>query len=244
MLLIELHEKKPRKHVAFAYGRMNPPTVGHAQLMKTLASASEGGDWYLFLSHTQDGKKNPLNWSEKVYFLQAIYPQYKDHIVMEEGVRTIMDVLQQLYNTGYTDITMVAGQDRLLEFKVLIEKYNGVETPKTYYKFDTIKFVSSGARDPDSDGIAGASASAARKAVLDDDYAQFQKITGSGKYSKQLWLKLKNAMSLKEMGGVGVVATNKKMAKDPRYSTSMTQDVGTNTFMNNLKALKLAEKEK
>ena len=203
MLLIELHEKKPRKHVAFAYGRMNPPTVGHAQLMKTLASASEGGDWYLFLSHTQDGKKNPLNWSEKVYFLQAIYPQYKDHIVMEEGVRTIMDVLQQLYNTGYTDITMVAGQDRT-----------------------------------------GASASAARKSVLDDDYAQFEKITGSGKYSKQLWLKLKNAMSLKEMGGVGVVATNKKMAKDPRYSTSMTQDVGTNTFMNNLKALKLAEKEK
>ena len=51
-------------------------------------------------------------------------------------------------------------------------------------------------------------------------------------------------MSLKEMGGVGVVATNKKMAKDPRYSTSMTHDVGTNTFMNNLKALKLAEKEK
>ena len=115
---------------------------------------------------------------------------------------------------------------------------------ETYYKFDTVKFVSSGARDPDSDGITGASASAARKSVLDDDYAQFEKITGSGKYSKQLWLKLKNAMSLKEMGGVGVVATNKKMAKDPRYSTSMTQDVGTNTFMNNLKALKLAEKEK
>jgi 5'(3')-deoxyribonucleotidase len=31
---------------------------------------------------------------------------------------------------------------------------------------------------------------------------------------------------LNEMGGVGVVATNPKMAKDPRYSTSMTVDVG------------------
>jgi hypothetical protein len=26
-------------------------------------------------------------------------------------------------------------------------------------------------------------------------------------------------------GGVGVVATNKKMARDPRYAMSMTQDV-------------------
>jgi hypothetical protein len=46
-----------------------------------------------------------------------------------------------------------------------------------------------------------------------------------------------------DAAGVGVVATNKKMAKDPRYSMSMTQDVGPGTPMKNLRAFKLAEKK-
>ena len=33
------------------------------------------------------------------------------------------------------------------------------------------------------------------------------------------------AKNINEMGGVGVVATDPKMARDPRYSTSMTVDV-------------------
>jgi pyrimidine deaminase RibD-like protein len=44
-----------------------------------------------------------------------------------------------------------------------------------------------------------------------------------------------------EAAGVGVVATNKKMARDPRYSTSMTVDVHPDTPKKQLKALRLAE---
>jgi pyrimidine deaminase RibD-like protein len=44
-----------------------------------------------------------------------------------------------------------------------------------------------------------------------------------------------------DAAGVGVVATNKKMARDPRYSTSMTVDVHPDTPKKQLKALKLAE---
>jgi len=36
---------------------------------------------------------------------------------------------------------------------------------------------------------------------------------------------LTELFDLNEAGGVGVVAGNKKMAKDPRYSNSMTVDV-------------------
>ena len=42
-----------------------------------------------------------------------------------------------------------------------------------------------------------------------------------------------------DAAGVGVVATNKRMAKDPRYSTSMTVDVNPSTPTKNAKAFKL-----
>ena len=44
-----------------------------------------------------------------------------------------------------------------------------------------------------------------------------------------------------DAAGVGVVATNKKMARDPRYSTSMTVDVHPDTPKKQLKAFRLAE---
>lgn len=47
-----------------------------------------------------------------------------------------------------------------------------------------------------------------------------------------------------DAAGVGVVAKNKKMARDPRYSTSMTVDVNPNTPGKNLRAFKLAEQDR
>ena len=44
-----------------------------------------------------------------------------------------------------------------------------------------------------------------------------------------------------DAAGVGVVAKNKKMAKDPRYSMSMTKDVKPSTPRNMLRAFRLAE---
>jgi FtsZ-binding cell division protein ZapB len=47
-----------------------------------------------------------------------------------------------------------------------------------------------------------------------------------------------------EAAGVGVVAKNKSMAKDPRYSMSMSVDVGPGTPGKNLRAFNLAEQER
>lgn len=46
-----------------------------------------------------------------------------------------------------------------------------------------------------------------------------------------------------DAAGVGVIAQNKKMAKDPRYSMSMTQDVKPGTDRANRRALRLEERE-
>ena len=243
MFLAEIYQQKSRKHVAFCFGRMNPPTIGHARLMNSTARASLGGDYYIFLSQTQDSKKNPLDYNTKVDFVKAIFPRYADHISVGTGLRTIMDIMEFLYHHGYTDVTYVCGNDRLPAFTELLNKYNGSEGGKTYYKFNSINVVSSGPRDPDDeDAVAGVSASGARGAAASGNFEKFKQITGSGRYAKQLYRAVRKGMNIidEDAAGVGVVATNKKMARDPRYSTSMTVDVKPNTPQQNLKAFKLA----
>ena len=236
MFLIEVFKEKPRKSVAFCFGRMNPPTIGHARLLNTTARASAGGDYYIFLSHTQDSKKNPLDYNTKVDFVKSMYPQHADR-VSYGSLRTIMEIMEFLYHNNYTDVTYVCGNDRLPAFKELLNKYNGVEGGKTYYKFNSIDIVSSGPRDPDDDGVAGASASAARAAAEAGDKEEFKKITGAGRFASQLYRAVRKGM-LKEDAS-GYIPKNKKEAKDPRWSNALSVDVTPKTPYKNAKALKL-----
>jgi hypothetical protein len=236
MFLIEVFKEKPRKSVAFCFGRMNPPTIGHARLLNTTARASAGGDYYIFLSHTQDSKKNPLDYNTKVDFVKAMYPQHADH-VSYGSLRTIMEIMEFLYHNNYTDITYVCGNDRLPAFQKLLNDYNGREGGKTYYKFNSIDIVSSGPRDPDDDGIAGVSASAARLAAEAGDKEEFKKITGAGRLAPQLYKAVRKGM-LKEDAS-GYIPKNKKEAKDPRWSNALSVDVTPKTPYKNAKALRL-----
>ena len=236
MFLIEVFKEKPRKSVAFCFGRMNPPTIGHARLLNTTARASAGGDYYIFLSHTQDSKKNPLDYNTKVDFVKSMYPQHADH-VSYGSLRTIMEIMEFLYHNNYTDVTYVCGNDRLPAFKELLNKYNGIEGGKTYYKFNSIDIVSSGPRDPDDDGVAGASASAARLAAEQGNKEKFKKITGAGRFALQLYKAVRKGM-LKEDAS-GYIPKNKKEAKDPRWSNALSVDVSSKTPYKNAKALKL-----
>ena len=236
MFLIEVFKEKPRKSVAFCFGRMNPPTIGHARLLNTTARASAGGDYYIFLSHTQDSKKNPLDYNTKVDFVKSMYPQHADH-VSYGSLRTIMEIMEFLYHNNYTDVTYVCGNDRLPAFEELLNKYNGVEGGKTYYKFNSIDIVSSGPRDPDDDGVAGASASAARAAAEAGDKEEFKKITGAGRFAPQLYKAVRKGM-LKENAS-GYIPKNKKEAKDPRWSNALSVDVNPKTPYKNAKDLRL-----
>jgi hypothetical protein len=236
MFLIEVFKEKSRKSVAFCFGRMNPPTIGHARLLNTTARASAGGDYYIFLSHTQDSKKNPLDYNTKVDFVKSMYPQHADH-VSYGSLRTIMEIMEFLYHNNYTDVTYVCGNDRLPAFKELLNKYNGVEGGKTYYKFNSIDIVSSGPRDPDDDGVAGASASAARAAAEAGDKEEFKKITGAGRFAPQLYRAVRKGM-LKEDAS-GYVPKNKREAKDPRWSNALSVDVTPKTPRKSAEALKL-----
>jgi hypothetical protein len=165
-----------------------------------------------------------------------MYPEHADH-VSYGSLRTIMEIMEFLYHNNYTDVTYVCGNDRLPAFKELLNKYNGVEGGKTYYKFNSIDIVSSGPRDPDDDGIAGVSASAARAAAEAGDKEEFKKITGAGRFASQLYRAVRKGM-LKEDAS-GYIPKNKREAKDPRWSNALSVDVTPETPRKNVKALKL-----
>jgi nicotinic acid mononucleotide adenylyltransferase len=102
----------------FAFGRMNPPTIGHLQLVNCIKSIK--GDHYLFLSHTQNSKTDPLDFETKTKYARKFFKVEVGH----SQVRTIIQALQHLHKLEYTNIVYVAGSDRLTDFKTLIEKYN------------------------------------------------------------------------------------------------------------------------
>jgi hypothetical protein len=242
MFITEIFEATQKtKHAAFCFGRVNPPTVGHGKLFATTHKAARGGDYFIFLSHTQDKKDNPLDYETKVRFVKRMFPKYADRVSVG-GLRTIMDIAGFLYDHGYTHVTFVAGSDRIEAFQKLLVSYNGVEGKNVYYKFAKIDFVSSGDREDGAEGVEGVSASQARAAALANNMEAFTQATGAGRLAPALFKAVRQGMNLSEdAAGVGVVASNKKMAHDPRYSTSMTADVHPNTPMKNARALKLAQ---
>jgi len=184
------------RHVAFCFGRMNPPTIGHKAVFETLRK--QGGDYRIFLSKTQDRKKNPLDYATKIDFIKRIHPEHADKIVEDASIRTPLDAATYLYDQGYTHVTFVAGDDRKNMFD-LIKKYNGVDGKEYgYYKFETIDFVSAGAREDEADGIASISATLARKAAAAGDIEAFAKATGAGDVAEDLYQAVRAGLNIDE----------------------------------------------
>lgn len=243
MFIAELFEERTVKHASFCFGRMNPPTIGHKQLIDTVAKSARSGDYFIFASHTQDPKKNPLDPQTKIAFIRQMFPEHAAHIVDRDGITTALHAASMLYDAGYTSVTFVAGSDRLDQFRKLLVDYNGVEGKgHGYYKFADIDFVSSGERDPDADGLAGISASMAREAAKAGDEKTFAQATGAGKLAPKLYQAVRAGMKIKDVSedaaGVGVIA-NKSQARDPRYMMSLTKDVRPGETERQLRKMKL-----
>ena len=194
MLLRELFEAES-KHATFCFGRMNPPTIGHAKVFETMAS--QGGDYFIFVSQSQDKKENPLDYNTKIKFIKSIHKEYASHVVDDSSINTVVKAASYLYDQGYTDATFVAGSDRIEQFKKLLTQYNGVEgKAHGYYKFNVLDFVSSGEREDGAEGVAGVSASGARLAAANNDIEGFEKSTGAGQYSKPMFDAVRKGMGI------------------------------------------------
>ena len=154
------------KKTVFTFGRMNPPTVGHEKLVAKVNEVAkrQKATPLVYLSHTQNKKKDPLSYDQKIKFATKSFGK----IVVKSRSKTIIQILQELESKKYTDITMVVGSDRVEDFKGLLNKYNGKD-----YTFNSIEIVSAGARDPDAEGVEGMSASKMRSLVADGEMEEF-----------------------------------------------------------------------
>ena len=179
----------------FAFGRFNPPTIGHGKLMKevTIQARKNGANHVVYASASQDKRKNPLDVKTKVKFMKKMFPQNK---IQAAGgsQRTFMEILK-FYDKMYGEIIMVAGSDRISEFQKLCDKYNGKD-----YNYKSIKVVSSGERDPDAEGVTGMSASKMRDMANNNDYKSFKNgVVGlSDSETKSLFNAVKKGMGVNE----------------------------------------------
>jgi hypothetical protein len=174
---------------------MNPPTIGHKQVFDTMKS--QGGEMKIFVSQSQDKKKNPLDYATKIKFIKEMFPQYAKDVVENAGLNTIGKVASYLHEQGYNAVTFVAGSDRLEDMKNLLTQYNGVEgKAHGFYKFDVIDFASSGDREDGAEGVAGVSASGARAAAANNDFEAFQEATGAGELAKPLFAAVRKGMGI------------------------------------------------
>jgi nicotinamide mononucleotide adenylyltransferase len=189
---------KTKGTLTVAFGRFNPPTIGHQQLMDVAAQAAsaDDGDYLIYPSRSQDKKKNPLDPDTKVSYMRKMFPGHSERIVNDANTRTIFDVLKKAHNDGYTNVRIVGGSDRVKEFEKLSNNYNG-----QLYQFDNIEVVSAGERDPDAKGVEGMSASRMRLAAAENDFKKFREglpPNYSRKDAVELFDNLRSVMSIKE----------------------------------------------
>jgi hypothetical protein len=228
------------------FGRMNPPTVGHEKLVNKIISVAidEKGTPLVYLSKTQDAKKNPLTYDQKIKYGQSLFGR---KYVVKSNARTIIEVAKELQKS-YSKLVVVVGSDRVNEFNTLLQKYNGKD-----YTFDDINVVSAGDRDPDADDVSGMSASKMRGYAADNDYASFKKgvPTRNESIIKSLFNDVRKGMGINEQLNFAVDQFLAERVKDgkvdplsPMGKTKLTGAEVAQYYKNNPRAKSAANRDK
>ena len=181
-----------QKPVAFTMGRFNPMTKGHGELIDFVVKSSRGGTGMIFTTQSQDAKKNPLPYKDKLKFLKTFFP--KATIMDQPKLKNPFQVLYWLDEQGYKDVTLVVGSDRVKEFEKQIRPYVNHEDKSKSLEFDSFKVVNSGERK------AGVSGTDMRKHAKNNDFEAFKAGTPksvSERGAEELFKATRKGMKLK-----------------------------------------------
>lgn len=105
------------KSITFTFGRFQPPHWDHTQLILAcceVANSVKNNNLKIYTGMSNDKKKNPLSFEQKVSFMEKLCP-YVD-ISKDPKLRTIFDVINGLLEEEYEDFHLVVGEDRYKEF--------------------------------------------------------------------------------------------------------------------------------
>ncbi len=190
-------ERDTKNPHVLAFGRMNPPTIGHGALVdkvKELAAVNKAKH-SIILSHSQDPEKNPLPADVKVKHAKRMFPGTNIEAATDEAP-TFIHQAKKLHKQGVDHLIMVGGSDRVDEYKKILDKYNG---PGKDFNFKRIDVVSAGERDPDAEGVTGMSASKMRKHAMDRNFGEFKKgipSTVHPEHAKELYNDVRKHMDI------------------------------------------------
>ena len=189
------------KHAVMAFGRMNPPTTGHAKLVDKVKDVAQkvGGSHHVVLSHSQDPKKNPLSAKDKLKHTKRFFPN-TNLSTSDSEHPTFLHHAAKLHKQGVTHLHMVAGSDRTDEYKKKLAQYNG-KHEGALFNFKKITVHSAGERDPDAEGAEGMSASKMRGHASTGNFKEFKKGIPSHvqpHHAKELYSDVRKHMGIKE----------------------------------------------
>jgi len=193
--------KSGEKHHVMTFGRMNPPTTGHLKLIDKVkeVAAKHNAGHTVVTSHSQDAKKNPLSGEQKVKHLQRYSPGTHFKTSSKEHP-TFLHHAAELHKQGVTHLHMVAGSDRVDEYKKKLNQYNGTHKG-ALYNFKKITVHSAGQRDPDAEGSSGMSGTKMRAHAASGNAKEFRKGVPehvSDKHVKELMHDTRKGMGLHE----------------------------------------------
>lgn len=187
------------KKATFTFGRFQPATIGHSALINKVVGMSKGGDYFIFTSQTKDNDTNPLDYGTKIGFLRLLFPIHADHIIQDPKIKNVLNAADYIEARGYTDVIFVCGSDRISEFTNLLNKWNQIHRGMGK-GFNTLNIVSSGDREDGADGIAGVSASMARKYAKEGNFNAFKGIIPNDeKLAMEIYTSLRKELGLNEI---------------------------------------------
>jgi len=240
-------------------GRFQPFHKGHAQVYEFLVGRFGRNNVYIATSNRTDTDKSPFTFAEKAYFMQLTGVP-ADRIVQATQPYQIENVVQ----SGHIHIT---NPERTVAIFAVSEK-DMAEDPRFSFApkkdgsdpyFQPLRNIKE--TEPMTQhgyimtvptfdftvlGRPMRSGTELREIYASADEKQRQEIVTElfGRYTREAEQIMDNKIPAavhEEAAGVGVVAKNKKMAQDPRYSMSMSCDVGPGTPDKNLRAFGLKE---
>ena len=195
-----IQESKDR-HAVLAFGRLQPPTTGHEVLVNKVKEVAKqhNAEHHIVLSHSNDAKQNPLTPQQKVKHAKRFFPGMNIRTSDKESPNFLTQAAK-LYKSGVTHLHMIAGSDRVPEYKKVLKKYNGTHEG-ALFNFKKIEVHSAGQRDPDAEGTTGMSGSKMRAHAQSGKFKEFKKgVPGhvSDTHAKELYNDLRKGMNIKE----------------------------------------------
>jgi hypothetical protein len=150
----------------FAFGRMNPVTIGHGRVVAELQSEAQraGAEVRLFLSMTHDDERNPLDPETKADFVRKVFPGLDVRLS-----KTVFTAALELADEGFEEGVMIVGEDRKAQFSSILSRYAG----KKELGLSSVEVKAITRTDED------ASASGARAAALNGDFDAFKKLSAT-----------------------------------------------------------------